>query len=205
MAERFARLYHLAEASNLPSILRHDLLSTQQLVKLAGIDATTSVALFRNQRSTNQRIADGITVQDQRPMPASALAPALDDGLEPSDGYALLNGFFFWPDRERMERQKNACGDRPQVVLTFDGAALLNDFAPSAYVSPINSGNARRKPARRGRETFVALRKMVRVGLGETATVSQSCRSTVRKRYPDTGTVPDRHLGRSVSRNRESI
>jgi hypothetical protein len=35
-------------------------------------------------------------------------------------------------------------------VLTFDGAALLDRFAAEAFVSPINSGNARRKAARRG-------------------------------------------------------
>jgi hypothetical protein len=75
---------------------------------------------------------------------------ALDDGLEPSDWYALLNSFvFLWPDPERLKRQRRACGDRPQVVLTFDADALLDRFADEAFVSPINSGNARRKAARR--------------------------------------------------------
>jgi hypothetical protein len=31
----------------------------------------------------------GVTIRDQRPMPPSALAQVLDDGLEPSDWYAL--------------------------------------------------------------------------------------------------------------------
>ena len=89
-------------------------------------------------------------------MPPAALARALDDSLEPADWYALLNGFvFLWPDRERIERQRRACGDHPQVLLTFDGATLLGRFGAEAYVSPINSGNARRKPARRGRYTLV--------------------------------------------------
>jgi hypothetical protein len=98
-------------------------------------------------------------------MPPSALAPALDDGLEPADWYALLNSFvFLWLDPKRMERQRRACGDRPQVLLTFDGSALLDVFGADAFVSPINSGNARRKPARRGRNTLMTYRSWLREG-----------------------------------------
>jgi len=98
-------------------------------------------------------------------MPPAALARALDDGLGPSDWYALLNGFvFLWPDRERMDRQRRACGKRPQVVLTFDGAALLDRFAAEAFVSPITAGNARRKAARRRRDTLVPYTKWLREG-----------------------------------------
>lgn len=89
-------------------------------------------------------------------MPPSALERALDDGLTPGDWYALLNDFvFFWLDAGRVERQRSACGGRPQVLLTFDGALLLDRFGADAFVSPINSGNARRKPARRGLGTLV--------------------------------------------------
>lgn len=98
-------------------------------------------------------------------MPPSALAGALENGLEPADWYALLNSFvFLWPDRERMDRQRRACGSRPQVVLTFDSAALLDHFQAEAFVSPINSGNARRKAARRGRDTFVPYTAWLRQG-----------------------------------------
>jgi len=106
-----------------------------------------------------------VLIRDQRPMPPAALARALDDGLGPSDWYALLNGFvFLWPDRERMDRQRRACGKRPQVVLTFDGAELLDRFEAEAFVSPINAGNARRKAARRGRDTLVPYTKWLREG-----------------------------------------
>jgi hypothetical protein len=78
------------------------------------------------------------------------------DAFEPADWYALLNGHvFLWPDRERMDRQRQACGGRPQALLTFDGAALLDRFGAEAFMSPINSGNARRKPAPRGQDTLV--------------------------------------------------
>jgi hypothetical protein len=156
MRRPIERLYHLAEADNLASILEHGLMSTERLIRLAGISEPASNALLRTHRPDNVRLSAGMVIRDQRPMPPAALARALEDGLEPADWYALLNGFvFLWPDRERMERQRRACGSRPQVVLTFDGAALLERFQTDAFVSPINSGNARRKPARRGRDTFV--------------------------------------------------
>jgi hypothetical protein len=105
------------------------------------------------------RLSASVLIRDQRPMPPAALGRALVGGLEPADWYALLNGFvFLWPDLDRLARQLGACGDRAQVVLTFDGAAVLDHFADEAFVSPINSGNARRKPAPRGRETLLAYR-----------------------------------------------
>jgi hypothetical protein len=156
MIRRLERLYHLAEAENLASILEHGLMSTERLLGVLGISAPKRAALLRSYRPDGVRLSEGILIRDQRPMPPAALAVALEDGLEPADWYALLNGHvFFWPNRERMDRQRQACGDRPQVVLTFDGAALLDRFGSEAFLSPINSGNARRKPAPRGRATLV--------------------------------------------------
>jgi hypothetical protein len=156
MRRRIERLYHLAEADNLPSILNHGLMSTEQLVRLAGISEPASTALLRAHRPDNVRLHMGVMIRDQRPMPPAALAGALEDGLAPADWYALLNGFvFLWPNRERMDRQRRACGSRPQVVLTLDSTTLLEQFQTEAFVSPINSGNARRKAAQRGRKTFV--------------------------------------------------
>jgi hypothetical protein len=157
MRRSIERLYHLAEADNLASILEHGLMSTERLVRLAELSEPEGTALLRTHRADNVRLSGDVVIRDQRPMPPAALARALEDGLQPADWYALLNGFvFLWPDRERMDRQRRACGSRPQVVLTFDRAALLDRFQAEAFVSPINSGNARRKPARRGRDTFLS-------------------------------------------------
>jgi uncharacterized protein DUF7002 len=153
---RLDRLYHLAEEDNLASILEHGLMSTEQLLALAGVAEAGRAAMLRCHRPDNVRLSAGVLIRDQRPMPPTVLARALDGGLEPGDWYALLNGFvFLWPDRDRMDRQRCACGDRPQVILTFDGPALFEAFGDRTFLSPINSGNARRKPARRGRDTFV--------------------------------------------------
>ncbi len=151
------RLYHLAEADNLDSILAHGLLSTRRLVERSELPPDEQLAILRGHRRTNVTLPTGVLIRDQRPMPPSALKPALYDGLTPGDWYALLNSYvFLWPSRDRMDRQRKACGTRPQFVLTFDAEALLTSFAAHAFVSPINSGNARRKPARRGLDTILA-------------------------------------------------
>jgi Family of unknown function (DUF7002) len=62
---------------------------------------------------------------------------------------------FFWCDRDRLNRQLGACDGRPQIVLTVDTKPLLARHAERVALTPFNSGNARRKPAIRGRATFV--------------------------------------------------
>jgi hypothetical protein len=159
------KLYHLSEASNLASILQHGLMSPERLLDLACVAKPERDALLRVHRPDNIRLSDSVVIRDQRPMPPAALVRALDGGLKPSDWYALLNSFvFLWPDPERMERQRRACGDRPQVVFTFNADALFDRFAAEAFVSPINSGNARRKAARRGPATFLPYATWLREG-----------------------------------------
>lgn len=148
-------LYHLAEEVNLGSIREHGLLSTARLLAQAGIPEAERCVMLRRHRPECVRLPSGVLIRDQKPMPPKALAPALDNGLTPPDWYELLNGHvFLWPDRDRLERQRRACRGRPQAVLVFDGARLLRDFGGCARVSPINSGNARRRPARRGLDTL---------------------------------------------------
>jgi hypothetical protein len=159
------RLYHLAEADNFPSIREHGLLSTEKLLELVGMPNNERATWLRQHRPNSIRLSNGILIRDQRPMPPNALAGALVDGLEPADWYALLNRHvFLWPSRDRMERQRNACGDRPQVLLTFDGIALLERYGADALLSPINSGNARRKPALRGRNTLMPFGDWLQAG-----------------------------------------
>lgn len=88
-------------------------------------------------------------------MPATAVRTCLID-LTPEDWYALINSrVFVWFDRARLNRQRVACGTRPQVVLTIDVAKPVADYGDQAFVSLINTDNARRRAARRGQATFV--------------------------------------------------
>jgi hypothetical protein len=88
-------------------------------------------------------------------MPPIALQRCLV-GLTTAQWYHLLNSkVFFWFDIGRLNRQRRACAEFPQVVLKIATDLLLNRYAAKAALTPINTGNARRKPALRGAATFV--------------------------------------------------
>lgn len=158
------RIYHLAEASNWPSIRCHGLLSASRLIKATELTKTDRDRLERGQRLTHTELSGGVQIRDQRPMSPAALKRCLCD-MEPADWYALINArVFFWLDVDRLNRQKAACEPRPQVVMAVNTAALVAAYEKRVAVTPINTGNARRKPARRGVATFVPLAEWVRSG-----------------------------------------
>ena len=158
------RIYHLAEASNWPSIQRHGLLSASRLMEVAGLTKTDRDRLGRTQRLAHTELRNGAQIRDQRPMSPTALAHCLYD-MEPADWYAMINArVFFWLDVDRLNRQKAACEPRSQVVMAVDTAALVAAYEKRVAVTPINTGNARRKPARRGVATFVPLAEWVKSG-----------------------------------------
>jgi hypothetical protein len=148
-------VYHLAEEANVASIQRHGLLSASALLDLAGFRGAQRTRLEEHQRPVHVTLPNGIQLRDQKPMPPQALARCLI-GMQPADWYRLINSrVFFWLDPQRMDRQRRACGSRPQIVLVVDTKRLLDRSAKMASLSPINTGNARRNPAVRGRSTFV--------------------------------------------------
>ncbi|MBX3502646.1 MAG: hypothetical protein KF889_24640 [Alphaproteobacteria bacterium] len=148
------RVYHIAEADNWPSIERDGLLSARALFERAGARPEDRAAVEQH-RPVRAVLSDGTVIRDQSPMPPAALKPCLR-GVTPTQWYALLNGkVFFWFDEERVARHLHACRRTAQIVLTIDAGALLARHAVRAAVAPFNTGNARRKPAVRGRATFV--------------------------------------------------
>ncbi|HJT19069.1 MAG TPA: hypothetical protein VJ746_01285, partial [Nitrospira sp.] len=142
---------------NWPSIERHGLLSTSALLDLLDLPKQARDRYERRHRPTHTALSPGgIQIRDQKPMPVGALERCVI-GLTPFDWYYLLNRkVFFWLDAGRLNRHRKACGARPQMVLVVDTERLLNRHAHRVTLSPINSGNARRKPAVRGKSTFVA-------------------------------------------------
>jgi hypothetical protein len=152
---QISSLYHMAEAINWPAIQRNGLHSASTLLDLAGILGEDRERLEKHQRLMHTQLPNGVQLRDQRPMPPAALATCLI-GLVPSEWYTLINArVFFWLDPARLNRQRAACNPRPQVVLTVDANKLVAAYAEKIAVTPINTGNARRRPARRGTATFV--------------------------------------------------
>ena len=156
--------YHLAEPANWSLIRRHGLLSTERLLDLAKVPEKKREAILCQHRPESVVLANGVTIRDQKPMPPLLLARALPKDVSPSDWYRLLNRFvFLWSNRERVERHLGACG-RPQILLAFDAPHLLEELGDRIYLSPINSGNARRRPAPRSTHTFVPYREWTKSG-----------------------------------------
>jgi hypothetical protein len=86
-------------------------------------------------------------------------------GMSPAGWYALINSrVFLWIDPDRLNRQKAAREPRLQVVLVVDTAALVAAHEQRIAVTPINTRNARRKPACRGVVTFVPLAEWIKSG-----------------------------------------
>jgi hypothetical protein len=158
------RIYHLAEASNWPLIQLDGLLCANRLVSAAGIVAANRDRLKREQRLIHTVLPNRVRIRDQRPMPPAALENCLC-GMDPADWYEMVNArVFFWLDPDRLNRQKAACEPRPQVVIAVSTADLVAIHQEHVALTPINTGNARRKPARRGAATFVPLAQWVRSG-----------------------------------------
>lgn len=185
-----ARIYHLADAANWPSIRQCGLLSTRVLLDLAGVRGDERERIERCQRLRHMELPNGVQVRDQKPMPANALKQCLV-GMTPPEWYALINSkVFFWLDVKRLNRQRGACDPRPQVVLEVDTERLLARHAEQIALSPINTGNARRRPATRGRCTFVPYRVWIESGWSS-ETQGLGTRLQRRSRRPAELTVAD--------------
>jgi hypothetical protein len=157
--------YHLAEPANWPSIRRHGLLSTERLLDLAKVPENEREIILFQHRPESVVLTNGVIIRDQKPMPPLLLARALPKDVSPSEWYRFLNRFvFLWSNRERVERHLRAFGARPQILLAFDASPLLEQLGDRIYLSPINSGNARRRPAPRSTHFFVPYREWIKSG-----------------------------------------
>lgn len=144
--------FHIVEGANWAHVRREGLKSAHALL------AANRLPGHCGWRSGSLPLPDGRLIRDQRPMPPSALANCLDDGLTPQDWYDLLNGcVFFWLEEARVLRHLKALAGRDQVLLRLDARKLAAAYAPHVRLSPFNLGAARRRPARRGLRTLVAL------------------------------------------------
>jgi hypothetical protein len=171
------RVYQLAEEANWRSIQRIGLLSAADLMAHVGLSGVDRERLERSQRMGHTVLADGVEIRDQLRMPATALRACLI-GMEPADWYALMNSrVFFSLDPIRLNRLRGGCEPRPQVVLILDTAGLMAGYAGRASVTPINSGHALRRAARRGAGTFVPYGAWV-----ESGWASEAARLGIRER-----------------------
>jgi hypothetical protein len=157
MSRSIEAVYHLLDAMNWRSVRKHGLMSARRLIELC---RPQEDGAWRCHRPTSQRLASGVMIRDQKPMPPKVLARCLTNGVEPEDWFELLNSkVFFWLDRQRLNRQRLACKASPQIALLLDAAGLLVNYSALATVTPINTGNALRAAALRNLSTFVPYKR----------------------------------------------
>jgi hypothetical protein len=166
LAKRHPRLYHVTQDGGWQGIKRHGLLSTNCLLELFEVaePERRKIGIERRPKliSLFHPIYGKATINDNVPLLGRALERCLDDGLTPSDWMEILNArVFFWADFKKLQSllQARLNRDRPLEVLTIDTLSLARAYAKKIDLSPINTGSAIRKAARRGKNTFTPMLK----------------------------------------------
>jgi hypothetical protein len=161
-AERYPRLWHMAEVENWELIQEHGLLSTSALLDLFGYEGTAREEIESSFRASSMVIENETlgkaTIRDQGPMYGDEVVSRFLDHLTPAEWYRMLNRrVFFWLTEERLEKLLGAglYRQRPHMVLELDTAGLLDRHLEGVTLSPINSGAIfRAGKTRRGPQTF---------------------------------------------------
>jgi hypothetical protein len=148
-------IYHLAQANNWTSIQKHGLMSTIAMLELAKLEQSHGKTIATRLRPECITLPTGQEIRDQRPMNEKALRDCLRN-IDLEDWIVLLNSkVFFWCNKRGLQAMRAAYLQQEQIALTIDTENLLLRHSESVQLTPINTGNTRRAPAPRGRETFV--------------------------------------------------
>jgi hypothetical protein len=158
--EKHPRLYHMAAADSLRSIMKHGLLSTSALLDLFEYSGKKRVAIEACHRPESIQIVHRshgtAMIRDQKPMSDKGLQKCLE-GMSVEAWYRLLNSkVFFWLSEARLRRMLHARPYRQihHCVLIIDTKSLLTEHEDNIYLSPMNSGCTKPYPHERGRTTF---------------------------------------------------
>ena len=173
MIEEFSRLYpsvyHAADEAARPQIERYGLLSSKaisQLVSPGRSDESALVRRLKCERVGNFEIGSFV-LRDQKPLNEKKLTSCLTDGLTVQQWLSILNEkVFFWATPARLGTF--VAHYTNQIILQLNTHALLKQVQHRTSIAVINTGSVYRKPARRGRETFVPLAKWQRRENGKT-------------------------------------
>jgi hypothetical protein len=167
LAARHPVLFHLAEEAGLPSIERHGLVPSEELVRLFEIEDPRAARLLSERRPNRVELRHplhGLAVlNDNRPISDKMLMNCLDDGLRPAEWMRMLNArVFFWPDRRKLAGLADASLNqgRRKIVIEVDTLSLARAYGDKIELSPFNTGSATRKAARRGLSTYTPLHSL---------------------------------------------
>jgi len=148
-------LIHMTLAKNAAGIAAHGLKPAAQLALEAGVEPEKLV--LRRDRTQFRHPQGNVTLNNQSVLNMGR-AQAFLDGITLEDWSRQLDTrTFFWPASKGAAFNQSL----PQDVIQyrFDAKRFFDRFAPDIYLSPINSGNAMRRPAWRGNWLYVPVHK----------------------------------------------
>lgn len=144
------QVFHTMSATAWPSVQRHGLLSTQQLIDLFDLDAAERDQLRSAPRKQSTVLrAPGLppaVIRDQKPM--KFVAEKIDPNSSLTEYLAAINSrVFFWASAERLDRLRQAKEYRSedQVVLHVDTRAFVERHGPRIELCRLNSGAVTQK------------------------------------------------------------
>ncbi|MBB5110531.1 hypothetical protein FHU28_000370 [Micromonospora echinospora] len=147
---RHPRVFHTMPATAWPSVQRHGLVSTWQLIDLFALDAAERDRLLSAPRKQSTVLrAPGLppaVIRDQKPM--KFVAEKIDPHSSLTEYLAAINSrVFFWASAERLDRLRQAREYRTkdQVVLHVDTRALVERHGPRIELCRFNSGAVTQK------------------------------------------------------------
>lgn len=146
IAERWPRLYHMAEGGTWHSIQQRGLLSTTALLDLFEIEGEQRDAIESARRAESIPIhhpTHGTAwIRDNKPINETVLRRTLV-GMTEAEWYRTLNSrVFFWLATDRLDRLRNAppYRRRRHDILTVDTAALLDRYGATVELAHLNTG-----------------------------------------------------------------
>lgn len=141
----YPELYHVSADGSWPSIERHGLLTSAQVVERW--DASThDRAILRERRSDSIPLVHPdfgtAVIRDHGPINAAALADALGETTA-EEWYRILNErVFFFLQRRRLDSLLGAYANQVNTLITVDTASLVAAHESRVELCRINSGFA---------------------------------------------------------------
>lgn len=153
-------LLHVTPKSNEAGIRKAGLLPAADLARQAGKDPATLI--LRKERRRLETPHGPVELNHQLPLLAgSAHVDSFLDGFTLESWAAQLDErVFLWPTRREEAFADSIEGE--VAVFTLDSIGFFEAFGPQISLSPINSGHARRRPAKRGSWLYVPASAPVR-------------------------------------------
>ena len=143
-------LLHITPAANLPGIRAAGLRRAESLIAAAGL--APGAHRLRAGPVRLETAQGPATLTHQRPLRAGRGKDFLDGHTLESWAGVLDARLFFWPAARGAAFARSL---PDAAVIRLDARAFHDAFAPDIWLSPINSGNATRRPARRGDWLYV--------------------------------------------------